>query len=550
MDNTRGHGDYPGAFNSSTTARFNRLVFQSSSTQDPSRRSSETTHGYSFLPPQPFPPEAEPALSPTLNGTATRPNDSDSNDSEPSPRERFIHHLGWTHDPFETAVAEREYARVELSGAALEPPAERDTPAGRELIGMGGSGRLSTGKLRAMLGRGRRSSAEQLPAGAAEACPGLSRVSPSFRPTAYYVDPTPSRERQEPTFRALRKAAPAVVFGAVGAGKTTLRLEVETNARLWPDGTLIVTYRPSKWFGPERPAGDVSYDEHRRAIVTELANDLFIQIIEQFRAAAPPPSDEQNSRLCHLIRLSDDGALQAVLHSIIADEEPQAPWGYAALWSLLGRAPVRPADPTAAMRRWLESLAAQHRPTYRDETWPPERLWDYALETVRLWQFKRVFIQVDGVDEFADTDEEILPLLRNLLSHLVDLAEEDVFLKLYLPDTLERAMRQPGVTPWAAVEVVRLLWSPHRLRALLIARFRAVGSYRVGLSDLAAPELAEELDEEIITAADGSPRRLIEVVGALLTTFSRRQTGDDFDQPITADDWAAVRDRAAAVAAI
>src|SRR5690606_39829827 len=88
----------------------------------------------------------------------------------------------------------------------------------------------------------------------------LCPCSSLFRP---YVDPVQSRDRKEATFRTLRKPFPTIVFSAPGAGKTTLRLGVETDLRTWPDGTLIVTYRPAKLFELRQWRSEEHTPEHQ-----------------------------------------------------------------------------------------------------------------------------------------------------------------------------------------------------------------------------------------------------------------------------------------------
>lgn len=461
-------------------------------------------------------------------------------------RERFVRRLGWSHDPFETSVAEREYNRLDLSGWAddMADSRHRRTETGRRRDRLVERATALPGQVYSRIlapVRNRPASgpavADRPATLAVDSAGGLSHVSPSFLPSAYYVDPVQSRDRKEATFRTLRKPFPTIVFGAPGAGKTTLRLGVETDLRTWPDGTLIVTYRPAKLFELRQWTKGISIDDHKQAMAVDLAIDLFIQIVERFDTAAPRPSARQNSYLCRLVKQCGDRSLMDVMKRMMQSPPPPNPWGIGCLWHLVDRSPVRSVESSTAMRRWLDELKTQNRIDGPEHPKTPKKLWELALETAHVWNFKRIYVQVDGIDEFAETPGEMLPLIHSLLADTMNLAEEDVFLKLYLPDVLEEPLRDGDLKIWGYVNILRLDWSPHRLRALLIARFRAVGSYRIGFGDLAEPELGDQIDEMLIESAGGSPRRLIELVSALITAYTRRQTDLDFTNPITREDW-------------
>jgi hypothetical protein len=77
---------------------------------------------------------------------------------------------------------------------------------------------------------------------------------------------------------------------------------------------------------------------------------------------------------------------------------------------------------------------------------------------------------------------------------------------------------------------------PELLQALIANRFRSAGSWIRGIEVLASQEIAAELPNQLIKAANQSPRRLLQIVNQLIRVHAER----DFSDPtITIDDWQA-----------
>jgi len=114
--------------------------------------------------------------------------------------------------------------------------------------------------------------------------------------------------------------------------------------------------------------------------------------------------------------------------------------------------------------------------------------------------------------------------LQPLLERLPTWHESGIDLKLFLPILLrDRTAGRISVRP--CLEAT-LEWNEEALRRLLIQRFRVAGSRRIGLEDRAGPGLRGQLDTLILRSARGSPRRLLQIVNALLDAHLARDPED------------------------
>lgn len=374
---------------------------------------------------------------------------------------------------------------------------------------------------------------------------------------AYYVDPQYDDRRKGSVFDELRAPGHAFVYGEPGAGKSTLRLALETHLRAFPDATLAVTYEPGRAVEEEVAAAiaavgrgqehavvadKAARDAHLRLLTAALTVDLFIQIVEQFGYRRTLPTDEQNRALSWLITTVEP-RLKQVIDRLIRGKDSADLWGFAWLWRRLDRPIVQPVVRTPPLRNWLVSLSEtlDQQAHDREEPLPAPAVWQRALDAARLWGFERVYIMVDGLDTYWRRPADMLNLFDPLLQLLPGLAARDVSLKAFLPLELQNGVtrRLPacGVSP-DQTHVIVLEWTERRLQALLLARYRAAGSRRLSLSDLVDPALHDDIDELLIKAAAGSPRRLLLILHELVEIHVTREpvqrpiTGDEFKEAV------------------
>lgn len=370
----------------------------------------------------------------------------------------------------------------------------------------------------------------------------------SFSPVNYFVDPVYEKRRDGWVLDELRLPEPALIFGKHGTGKSMLRLATEMAVRGRFDESLAVTYKPATRHEVDRSGSEISLDAHLIAIVQEMTVDLFIQIIERFNVAKPPPSPRQNNELCNLLRRLDQRTQSYIIDLIneIIDPKRPAPdslWGYAEIFpERFSRNRVRPVHRSDEMVDWMSNLTAlRDEPSakakssarHESDDLPVNQLAE-ALGTARLWGFKRAIIFVDNVDDHNMAPQQVWPLVSKLVQSAEDIADQEVYLKLFLPASLEYSVKQMDTL---RIHTIHLQWTEPRLRALLRERFRAVGSHRHGFEDLAEPAL-EHIDDRLLAEADGSPRRLIRLVDELFASHVRRLSEEslEYGAPILASD--------------
>jgi hypothetical protein len=168
-----------------------------------------------------------------------------------------------------------------------------------------------------------------------------------------------------------------------------------------------------------------------------------------------------------------------------------------------------------------------------------------GLSAARLWNFERCFVLLDGVDTHTrrrDT-QFMLELLTPLVQALPQLEKQQLWFKLFLPDTLQQSVSDAlqqltSNLTFPSVTFIMDPWQSRDFRQLLIERFRVAGSRRVGFDDLAAATMPDSLDQLLFQAAQGSPRRLLQLISALIDAHVARDPHDRFLNP---DDWNTMR---------
>jgi hypothetical protein len=313
----------------------------------------------------------------------------------------------------------------------------------------------------------------------------------------------------------LRDPGPACIYGERGSGKTMLRLALEAYIRLFPENTLVISH-------PLR-------EDDPQILARDLAIDLFIQLMEQERWSAFL-SPETKVPLLHAL-LPAAPAIARVIARFLRDPSPEHPMGDALRWPALGRPVVRPLRLSPEARSFLEALRLDPEAGL---PLPPDP--EIGFEAARIAGFQRVLILIDDVDFGDRTPEAMEVRLQPLLERLPAWHRSGIDLKLFLPVSIrDRIAGRITVRPY--LEAI-LEWDEEALRRLLIQRFQAAGSRRIGLEDRAEPGLREHLDALILRSARGSPRRLLQIVSALLDAHLAR---DPQDSLLRSEDWERMR---------
>jgi hypothetical protein len=130
----------------------------------------------------------------------------------------------------------------------------------------------------------------------------------------------------------------------------------------------------------------------------------------------------------------------------------------------------------------------------------------------------------------------MMGILNPLLGRAALFGRQDVYLKGFLPLELQPAVeaRLARVAPAGGWRCLELSWGAERLTEMLYARLRAGGAGRRGLDDLVEAALEDSINEQLINAADGSPRRLLTLINHLINVHVGH---DPLPRPITAAEW-------------
>jgi hypothetical protein len=334
-------------------------------------------------------------------------------------------------------------------------------------------------------------------------------------PLTHFVQPDNPVALGKSLLTTLRQPIPTFVFGEPGMGKTSLRLALESQYRRVPDGTLIVNYL----FGKEKEQL-LTAAAHWQRLSEQLAIDAVIQIVEQFNPAFDRPNEPQINALSRLIK-GGGRPLQRLAQRIIHESEPERFLGAATLWYSVRRIPVRYVGRSPELQNLLEKALQQL----------PERSsgWEDLLAAAREWGFDLCLIFADGIDNWNRPPEEMFQTIKPLLTAQASFANNKIYFKWFLPQELNeqivRFLSSNKEDNVKAPDLITLTWSKEALRRLLTARFAAAASRRGGLSDMAEKELAEELDDLLLAAAQGSPRRLLQLVSALIDVHLETKAG-------------------------
>ncbi len=335
---------------------------------------------------------------------------------------------------------------------------------------------------------------------------------------------------------ALQRPEAGCLFADYGMGKTATRIALEYALRLARSPvTLCTTYTPL--ITMQLPGGEQSPAELFAAISTELRIDLLIQYLERLPereahgAAALVPA--QREALLRQARALPARLLKP-LRAALRDESPERS---AAFWRGL-RPVVRYVAPDA---HWHDLLALVQGAARSPVEAPA---WSTTIADVRSLGFEQMMLLVDAVDTRSFSVEAYLEVIRPLLIATAELANQQIFVKYFLPLEMKPLLKpfldqqQAGLTPLRAIATIDTI-SSNDLDLLLKERFEAAGTSSASFRSL--DWLGESIDESIqarlVALAAGSPRRLIELASALIDFHSLNGFRQAQRTWLTAEEW-------------
>ncbi len=346
---------------------------------------------------------------------------------------------------------------------------------------------------------------------------------------SYFVD---NSGCEKPIWQTLREQRNGFIFGEPGLGKTTLRLILADEYRATDDRTLVVTYN----LGDEIST-PYTLDDHRKKITVELAIDFFIQIIERLDEMESFPTEKQISALQRQLSLIwHSTTIRYVIRHLMPRVTSSTPYGIASVWRFLNRPPVRYITPSNRIKRILQYCSDDAIEVIKPAA-TPQALMAEGLAAAKLWGFDRVAVLVDGVDAHFRSVQQMYNLIKPLLENISLWQRKHLFFYFFLPQELEPQLppKKQNQTLTYPPFYYTIKWNSNTLAQLIKQRFKAAGSRLYGFNDIAAPEWNGQLEQKIITAANGSPSKLLEVASALIDAHASRAperlllTGDDWD---------------------
>jgi hypothetical protein len=356
-------------------------------------------------------------------------------------------------------------------------------------------------------------------------------LQPSF--LTYFVHPPYDsktelvEDRDELLIDQLKRPQHSFVYADDGGGKTMLRYMLEAECRFVPEQTLIVSYA----LGKENTTTSTRPTE---AILNEaLATDLFVQTIEQF--------GRQQERL-------DDGLLAGLIpywrDSIPHFErklrrhlelgQPYSGTEISAWWTIWQRIAVRYRPFTPSIVKFVRSILA----------WPKKQpksasTLQQGLILAQQLGYKQVFTLLDTVDK-DNHDDSYSPVTQTIAAINALDSPIPLYIKAFLPKRLapiiQKHTSRLTSQPFSAI----IRWDkPDSLLQIIENRFRSAGSWINGLDAISSQTIATKVNARLIQYAQGSPRRLLQVVSNLIDAHVQNKEAAE-NYLLTENDWQAM----------
>ncbi|NPA74815.1 MAG: hypothetical protein GXO25_01880 [Euryarchaeota archaeon] len=359
------------------------------------------------------------------------------------------------------------------------------------------------------------------------------------------------QQDSQDSLQALKSDQHAFVFAPPGSGKTTLRLTLEADCRMIPDGTLAITYKLGR--NEQASVSPKSHSvDHGYRLAQALASDLVLTIIEQFDfLSLSSPTERQIQDIRKLIYIGGR-RLRRVLRNMQErmqqeDSWRDTAWGLSSDWVAIGKMPVQYVGGNPRLQEFLAAIL-QDLPEdehAREPSW--EAFWE-GIQIARTWGFQRFFVLVDEVDDRVKSVEEMGALIMPLLKKAENLGKERIFYKMFLPLEMQNWMKtafcsqQTLLCSQSYCSIIE--WSEDALRALLAQRFQAAGAKRYISLNAFVEDASWDLEGAMIKAAKqgegGTPRKLLALVNAIIDAHVENEPVNRF---LSREDWSKAQRR-------
>ncbi|GAB4535021.1 MAG: hypothetical protein Kow0063_18790 [Anaerolineae bacterium] len=325
-----------------------------------------------------------------------------------------------------------------------------------------------------------------------------------------------------------------LVFAPRGGGKTALRVMLASDCRpLQPiavnphSSDLAVTYTD---FDPALAACDYELTRltpaHHVAGILRSACSALLDAFWQdagLAAALSPPDRTLFASYCRHFNPALLGADTAYRRMKSICPEIEVPWSdlRQAITERRLAAFLQGCEmPLAPQLQWYAELVDDIPEPLASADSPVTLLSGFAQLVQRIG-LKRLYILVDRLDERFLTFQEpnnLVELVAPLISNLPLMGVPGIAFRLFLPREARESVL-PFVRRDRRLKVLEVTWNDNQLRQLLRLRLRVYSEDKVqALGKLCETSLAPRIEDEMIEAANGSPRRLLQLGAALLET--------------------------------
>lgn len=340
---------------------------------------------------------------------------------------------------------------------------------------------------------------------------------------SYFVDPP--HEPNISLLDAIKEPIHSVVYGQVGSGKTTLRYALEAACRVVPDKTLVVSMEIGK-----NQVGVDSKQSTDAALLEALATDLFVQLVEQHHLFQDILTTELIIELSEFWQSSIPN-FRRQLARWLERGEPGGLVGISKWWSVWHRAIVNYTPLTTKRNEFLESIfsidvsAADERPP----------TFYTGIKLAQTIGYERIFVLVDVAGKSQNFQKRLHYILKNIFNGT---NTPPIFFKGFLPlenkSLIEKSLQPYKQLTSPFLSTIMDWKDSDLLQSIISNRFRSAGSLIKGFESIASQNIVHQINAALNAAADGSPRRLLQLADLLITAHAQR---DPADPVITVVDW-------------
>lgn len=351
----------------------------------------------------------------------------------------------------------------------------------------------------------------------------------------YFVD-LPADASEDSLLDNLKQPGHAIVYGAAGSGKTTLRYALEAHSRAMVNRILVV----SQPLGKGNPEATTS-SNYLPSFLEAFAIDLFVQVLEQFENLPQQPDAALINNLSCFWQRFIPNFRRTVERQLLQTSKPaDTPTGISPIWWRTWKRVVVQYTPwTQARRRFIEAVLAVEGGKGETAVADLQAI-RHGSELAHRLGYEHIHYLLD----VADTPQLDIPRLMKQLRVMEEWETAvsppiTLSFKLFLPERLQKNIQfthtqLPAGLISPSFSAIISWKDPELLKALIANRFRSAGSWIRGLEVLSSQEIASELPDKLIEVAANSPRRLLQIIHMLLNIHASHAPDDPL---ISTQEW-------------